>query len=153
MQRLHRRPVVLLVGLLLTMLGVTNSRVHGSADQRTVVRYVAGDFYVAGPDLIAGAVQASTGVATAPLGWFEFTAIDDDAVLTVDDEGPLGSVPVFVAHGGVHERHCVPNHGSLRIGGLVPGERVNVWIEAATWSYGSCGVNGGGTVGRATVTR
>ena len=153
MRRLQRHRSIVVLGLMLALLGAAHRPAEASHDGRVVVGYVAGQFYVIGPDIAATAVRENTGVVTAPLGWFEFTALDGDAVLTIDDDAAPAAVSVVVARGGVFERHCVLDHGSLHIGDLTAGERVSVWIEGPRWIYGACGPHGGGTVGIATVVR
>lgn len=142
-----RRPLPMVVLVMLLMVA-GRGPVEASSPEPLVVHYVGGDFYVVGPDLAAGVVRNHAGVATAPLGWFDFVAADDAAVITLDDANPLAVVPVVVVG---HGRRCVANHGSFEVGGLTPGERVSVWIDAPTWGYGRCGLQGGATVGTATV--
>ena len=149
MQRLRGRRTIVVVGLLLTMLGTGSQAVRASDDDRLVVHYVAGEAHVIGPDIVATAVRTSTGVATAPLGRFSFTATDTDAVLTIHDAGPL-LLPISVSHRGLH---CVANHGSILIDGLTPGETISVYVGMS--SYGLCGVGrrDGGTVGIVAIDR
>jgi hypothetical protein len=126
-------------------MGVGAAPARSSSPPSTVVRYVAGDFYVAGPELAADVVWRETGVATAPLGSVRFRAVDERATVRIDDLGPEASVPVWA----LGTWRCLPNHSTLVLDGLTAGQLVDVSISDASFGLGWCG---GATAGTATVT-
>jgi hypothetical protein len=115
--------------------------------------YVASDFYVIGPDLAAAAVEAQTGVGTAPLGHVTFVAEHTSIVVHVDDAGANagnGRVRIWVS-GSEGGHRCLPARTPVRIGGYQPGERVSLYVLDVTYgAYGGC-TRTGGTTGTLTV--
>lgn len=138
------RKVLVAVGVAAMTIGVGAAPARSSSSRSTKYHYVANDFYVVGPDLAADVVRRETGVATAPLGWLQFTAVDQQATIRIDDLGPLPAVPVAGPGGW----RCVPNHSTLVLDALQPGQVVSIWIADATYGLGC----GGATAGTATVT-
>jgi len=113
--------------------------------------YVAHDFYVIGPDQLAQAIGAQAGVWTAPLGHVGFFAFADRFTVHIQDNGTFPTIAVWVSSGRTRAHLCLWNGSSGVVEGLVPGERVDLFVPNATQSPRSCPASGA-TAGTLTIT-
>lgn len=130
-----------------------------SSEAATAARtylYVAADFYVAGPDVVADTLRDSTDPGTpalAPVGTIKVVPVRDRLTLLIDDAGDIGRIHVTVSRLGHRRDLCVMDGMPKAIRGLRIGAPTTITIWGATHLDDRCGAGTArATAGAATVT-